>query len=283
MSASQDSTDKIRPEDEKPDDNADMLSDTDEVIEQSEPDSIEDVSQETEPVADEDIVSDENDYDLEESEDFDDEDDSGLDFWERHGIPREAATGLLSVVAAMACGIAIVMAFSAYGSKKSEKAEIASRDLQRAQSIEEIQKVADEYGSSEIMALSTLKTAQLHYSAGNFSQARTAYDTFLTDHPEHGFRSTAEMGLLICTESEGQVEAALQGYADFEKTNPGSHLVPEALFGRGRCLEQLGRKEDAKALYEEYLVNNPESLWVGRAERALELVVTDIRRAQGKL
>jgi hypothetical protein len=48
--------------------------------------------------------------------------------------------------------------------------------------------------------------------------------------------------------------------------------VPQALFGKARCLEIAGQFDKAEEIYANFIIENPESSWIAQAESALQLV-----------
>ena len=65
----------------------------------------------------------------------------------------------------------------------------------------------------------------------------------------------------------------MQAFTEFREAKPEEHFLrPQADLGRGRCLEQLERWDDAKALYEEFIALYPDSAWITQAEVSLRSV-----------
>ena len=77
-------------------------------------------------------------------------------------------------------------------------------------------------------------------------------------------------------------EEALNQYSGFVTENTNSFVRAEAIMGKGRCLQQLGRLAEAKALYEEFVAANPDSAWTQHAETMLADVTRDMKRAAPK-
>ena len=96
---------------------------------------------------------------------------------------------------------------------------------------------------------------------------------------------TAELGRIYCIEarnSETALQEAAEAYAAFAQARPDSYLTPQAIFGQGRCLEQLGLLDEARALYEDFIAKQADSAWSMRAEDLQNQVTRKIAKAQGK-
>ena len=72
-------------------------------------------------------------------------------------------------------------------------------------------------------------------------------------------------------------EQALAGYDAFQQANRGRYLEASAVFGKGRCLELLGRFQEARAVYEDFLLADPKGRWAGRLEFAMQFVDKQMR------
>src|SRR5688500_17567193 len=110
-----------------------------------------------------------------------------------------------------------------------------------------------------------LNQAEADQRAGKPDQAMERYREILsalkTVEPETAkrlayVRSRAQDQLAVCLEATGKAEEALKAYQDSEKTPTGSwcgnaHTAHEAAanMGQGRCLESLGRHEEAILKY----------------------------------
>jgi tetratricopeptide (TPR) repeat protein len=94
--------------------------------------------------------------------------------------------------------------------------------------------------------------------------------------------SAATLGLAQCDEAQVKLEAALKAYENFAKTETNSFLYAQSVFGRGRCLEQMGRYDDARTIYEDFIAAHPKDPWTPRAETAL-MYVKKAKRAAEKV
>ena len=113
--------------------------------------------------------------------------------------------------------------------------------------------------------------------------ATSTYDQFIKQYPGHEFISTAELGKIVCMESQGIADKALKAYGEFAAKHTNDVLYAESIFGQARCMEELGQLEKAKQVYEEFIAAHTDSVWKAHAEMAMESVDTRMRRSKGTL
>jgi predicted Zn-dependent protease len=58
-------------------------------------------------------------------------------------------------------------------------------------------------------------------------------------------------------------------------------MQPMAVFGEARSLEQLGRYDDAREVYQNFIVNHPDSDWIVHAESAIKFLDMQTRAVNG--
>lgn len=204
-------------------------------------------------------------------------------FLESYGIPWTAALRVAAGMAVLMCAGLVALAVAGRRTFAAARAEEASMQLRQASTATEVTEVMNRYPSSQFLPLAMLKLAHVSYAEENYNLAYTIYEQFSNKYPDHPLALTSEMGKIFCIEAQGQTERALQAFIDFSLRHPDSFLAAEAVFGQGRCLEQLDRKEEARQVYEEFLAAQPRSVWVDRAERALNDVKIELQRKNGTL
>lgn len=207
-------------------------------------------------------------------------------YLETHGIPISTAKNLAWSLGSVLL-ICLVVIFMLW--RRSHAASVdedASRDLfsNRPQTQASLDTLMERCSSSKLAPLIMLKQAHVQYSEQNFDLATTTYERFLKQYPGHELAIVAELGQTFCKEArrtKDDLEAALQGFTEFRKKHPGSFLDAEAVFGRARCMEQLGRLEEARQVYEDFKVANPtENVWQERADANLKVVESELRRSK---
>jgi TolA-binding protein len=83
-------------------------------------------------------------------------------------------------------------------------------------------------------------------------------------------RPVAELGLIYCTEADGDFTGAAAQFADFAKKHSSSYLNPVAVLSIARCMEQAGQIAEARIVLEDFLAQNGGTSWSGVAESSLK-------------
>ena len=215
-------------------------------------------------------------------------------------ISPRAMLWITVVIAGLVC-FGVVKAIEA-GRRSAEKsdAEQASWQLFGSKSPQQLDSLIATFPSSELIPIATLKLAQAHFYQGNMQAAFSGFDKFVKEHVDHPLFFAAWMGKIVCLETTGkkeQIEAALLEYSMFVSrpapTGPTAEqqaeqilirntLATEAQFGRGRCLEQLGRMEEAKQVYSQLAVAKS-PVWIDRAEQSVARIDIELKRKAGTL
>jgi len=206
-------------------------------------------------------------------------------FLETHGIPVGSAARLaVSVgVLMLVCLVAVFLVW-----RRSQAARVdaeASRGLLTARTQANLESLMERCSASPLAPLIMLKQAQTQYSDGNYDLSMNTCERFLKEYPKHQLAQVAELGLVFCREAlPGGADAAQKGFAAFITKYPSSFLVNEATFGQARCMEQLGRNEEARQIYEDFKVAHPtENVWQDRADAGLKLVEAELQRSKVSL
>lgn len=204
-------------------------------------------------------------------------------FLAAHDIPEAFALRMLSWLALfIVLGIAMI-GIGAYKARRAKQIERSSQEIFRARTIEDLNKAREAAPVSALSATALLKLAQAYFIEGNYTLAYASYERFIAAHPHHELIDAAHLGKIVCVEAQGLADRALESYSEFAAGKTNSFLRTEALFGTGRCLEQLERLEEARQIYEELIVDLPDSRWSNRAREALRDVEIEMDRRAGTL
>ncbi|MBN1673719.1 MAG: tetratricopeptide repeat protein [Kiritimatiellae bacterium] len=188
--------------------------------------------------------------------------------------------GKHTVIVVVAVAIVAIVVTLFRNQKRTENRQ-ASDMLTSARSPQQLNELLGQYPSARASAMALLKLARAYYDESQFSLARSTYERFLTEHPQHEMRGVAELGKLHCLEADGQTEAALAGLESFCREQSDPFLLAQAVLGRGRCLARLGRWDEARAVYEDYVSAKPEEDgWSREFEQELARLKAAERRAQ---
>jgi predicted negative regulator of RcsB-dependent stress response len=195
-----------------------------------------------------------------------------MDFLRENGI---------SVLVGIGLAVAVFLGWSAYTNYKKSAESTASDSLFRAQSVEQIQQVINQYSSTRAAPMAYLSLASAQFDAGQYDLANHTFAEFQQKYPDHAFALQAELGQALCKEASGQLNEALGAFELFASAHTNHYLVPLAVFGKARTLEQLGRFPEAKAVYEDFIAASPtNSPWSSRAEAAVLYVDKETRAAK---
>lgn len=188
-------------------------------------------------------------------------------------VPEEARTFLEENGRSLLIGVVgaalLYAGMSAYRHYRDSSAQDAERLLFSEQTVDNVQKVVDSYGSTPAAPLAQMTLAATKYDAGDYDVAEKLYAEFLTKFPKHELRDQADYNRAVCQEAAGRIDEALASYTAFAGKGKDHYLYPETVFGRGRCLESLGRFPEAKAVYEDFQAANPTNAWGDRAHAAI--------------
>lgn len=157
----------------------------------------------------------------------------------------------------------------------------ASERLSAATSAVELQAIVSDFPKTPSAPMALLALAKLHYDQGNYEQARFQYERFSTEYADHDMAPAARLGRAFSTEALGDpisLREAANAFSDFAQQFPNHFLTPQAIFGHARCLEQLDEIQEAITLYEDFIVQHPESYWSIRAEELLAAAQRQSRR-----
>lgn len=190
--------------------------------------------------------------------------------WREYGQPA---------VIGLALALAFVIGFLAYRTWRQNQQARASELLARAQSPAQLQEIVDRYGSTAAAPLAMLALAAQQFEAGQYELARYTYAQFEKKFPRHPMRTATQLGQIQCLEAVGQFDEALREVQAFLETHPDDYLTPMAQLVRARILLQSGRLEEARAAYEDFVVQYADTDWRATAESALNHVNRLLRAA----
>jgi len=184
-----------------------------------------------------------------------------LVFFQKYAKPAAIAVVLI-------CSFILVNQL--FKTQRLNKEAAADAALEQAQSAEDLQAIVDQYGSTPSAPLALMELAKNKFNAGAIDEAEALFNSFLKEYNEHSLAYQAELNLIACTEARGQLNDAQQQYTELAKKHSGCAFVaPLAYMGKARCLEELGQTDEAKLVYEDIIVNYPDSTWAQTANSNL--------------
>lgn len=188
------------------------------------------------------------------------------------GSWKELLTGL--VIAAVIIGSVMI-----YQHKARVAREQSFTQLSVAGSSAQLNEIVRQFPSSKAAELASFMAARAQYDAGNFAEADQIYTDFLKKHPKHFLSPAAKLGRIHCQEAVGQVEDSLTAFRQFSKDNASElALITVARLGEARCLRELGKLQEAVAVYETLLLELPKSEWQPLIEDLKSTATRDLER-----
>ena len=191
----------------------------------------------------------------------------------------EAHGKTFAIAVCVALAVAVIPAvYRGYRKAKNEKASLM---LSSGSGIQDLETMVEKYPAVPAAPLAVLKLAKAYYDTGDYDAALSRYEEFEKRYTEHPMRPAAELGRVQCLEAKRGLDKALLGFIAFGEKYPDHFLTPQAIFGKGRCLAQLRRLAEAKAVYEDFIAANEDSVWLPRAEDLLESVNQKLESSAG--
>lgn len=133
-------------------------------------------------------------------------------------------------------------------------------------SVSSFQKVIDEHEGSPAGQAARLGLASTKFSLGEFAEARTLYEAFLSDTSGlQMYEAVAVEGAGFCYEAQKNYDKALEYFRRLEKIDNGDQQ-DLAKYHQGRILELMNKQSDAAELYRGV---------VRRSEQATDAMVTN--------
>ncbi|HSS77219.1 MAG TPA: tetratricopeptide repeat protein [Thermoanaerobaculia bacterium] len=198
----------------------------------------------------------------------------GIFYWRSH---QSQAAGQ-----ALAKAVKVVQApVVTTGAKPTDPTEpsFPTEEAHRAAAKKALQKVRDDYGSTNAAEIANLYLAQIAAEEGKLAEARKIWKDFADSHPKHMLGAEARLNLLHLDREQGKGEEVVKELrAMLEK---GDNPVPQdvLLHELGSTLEQLKRPQEAVQSYQRILDEFPQSPY--RQEAQQKVTALDPARAAG--
>lgn len=163
-------------------------------------------------------------------------------FWQQHG--RKVLIGLAAV---LVIGAAIYMRQR----QSAEQEDSAAGELARAHDASTLQRLAQQYRGKPLALQSLLVLAEQQLRSGQNKEASDTFHQVISEFPTHPFRETAELGLAVAQEAQGDFAGAKEQYQKLQSVHPNGFSSVPARLGAARCAEALGLTKEAQQLYDE--------------------------------
>lgn len=125
-----------------------------------------------------------------------------------------------------------------------------------------------------------LQSALILFGAGDYTNALTRFQDFLTVESGSPLTAQAQLGVAASLEAQGRLDEAQAAY---RKVSPGNPNAPEAImakFAQGRILELQGKLNDAVTLYQDIASSPLAGSLASEAAQRIALMQTKLAATQ---
>lgn len=182
----------------------------------------------------------------------------------------------------------VVVAYILYSNNKQTKTDAASFELSQVMPVYEmgafqdaiegkagtknkgLKKIVEEYGSTTYGEVAKIYLGHAYFNLKKFDLAQKAYDDF--GGGDASLKATAYAGQASCYEALGQLDKAVELFTKAAKVDNDNVLNPQYLINAGADLLELGKKAEAKELFETVKRDYPKSSFAQGVERYLAQV-----------
>jgi TolA-binding protein len=119
-------------------------------------------------------------------------------------------------------------------------------------------------------AASLFQSANAERRRGNLTTAISLYDELERRFPRSEEARTSHVSLGRLLLERGLWAEALPELDEYLAASPAGTLAPEALVGKARALEALGRRDDARHAWERLLESYPDSVYATQARQRVQ-------------
>lgn len=164
--------------------------------------------------------------------------------WAQHGKKITTAAAIL-----VAGGLVLYV----WQRNAAQQAETAAARLAAARDRTALEQIVQDYPRQEVAAQALLRLGDSLYTEGKHAEAGQKYRQFLEQFPTHPLAPSALIGEAFVYEAGGNFQAAHDQFQRVLAGNAQSYVTLPAMMGLARCLEALGRKQEARQKYEELM------------------------------
>ena len=118
-------------------------------------------------------------------------------------------------------------------------------------------KVATQYPKSTAAQRAILFAATSSFLGNEYDKAKAQFDRFARENRESAMLGNALLGSAACLDAQGKTDEAIAAYKNLVDHHGGDLVIPEAKLALGRLYESQNKPEQARALYEEIVRNDP--------------------------
>ena len=127
----------------------------------------------------------------------------------------------------------------------------------RAVVVAELTRVAKTFPKLRAGQSAQLHLAGMLFDSGDWDGAKAEFESIARDFSQDPFVPVALEGSALCLEAKGEYEAAIKALGEARQAHPDAFNGLEMRLDEARCLEALGRADEAVAIYEEVAKDYP--------------------------
>jgi len=133
--------------------------------------------------------------------------------------------------------------------------------------------VAGAHAGTGAGARAALLAAGAMFSDGKFAEARTQFEDFLREYPEHSFVPSAAYGAAACLDAMGKTNEALTAFQNVATRFGRSPVAAQAKLGAAGLHEALNEPAQALKLYEELIRESERTAWANEIAMRREVLL----------
>ncbi len=129
------------------------------------------------------------------------------------------------------------------------------------------------YPQTAAAAEATLRLGTLYYTLGNYDEARSVYESYLTKNPRGTIAFSAGMGVADTHLAQRKYEKAVETYSRLIDHFPEEPLLPQAYLNLARAYLDMKKEADATRLYGKVAETYPNTGWAQYAQSQLRKLI----------
>jgi TolA-binding protein len=127
---------------------------------------------------------------------------------------------------------------------------MASQETAGSSQAANFEQLASKYAGTAAGRRALLQAAAALFQSGDYAQAQTQFEKYLSIDPTGPLAATAEVGMATCLESQNKADLAAAAYQRVISLFPGSVADAQAELALGRITEQQGKYSEAENHFE---------------------------------
>ncbi|MDX1632647.1 MAG: tetratricopeptide repeat protein, partial [Thermoanaerobaculia bacterium] len=144
-----------------------------------------------------------------------------------------------------------------------------SEEAKRARATALFEGVVQEHEGSPAGEVAKVYLARLFFEEGRTEEARELWQQFLDENPDHMLAAAVKLNLLDLERAAGNTEAVVEDLRASLEAEDSPVPTDALLFELAESLEELGRSEEARTMYQRLADEYPDSAYAGTAQQKL--------------